>query len=130
MRALAAGERALAVAVLALLSLLPVVEVAGRAFNFPVPGTIPVAQHLTLWVAFLGAALAASSGRLLALSTAEFLPERARAPMNVAMAACAGAAAVFLLLASVDLVKAEREGGDMVAWGIPVWVAVAIMPAG
>jgi C4-dicarboxylate transporter, DctM subunit len=130
MRALAAGERALAVAVLALLSLLPVAGVAGRVFHLPVPGTIPMAQHLTLWAAFLGAALAAGSGRLLALSTAEFLPERARAPMNVAMAACAGAAAVFLLLASVDMVKAEREGGDMVAWGIPVWVAVAIMPVG
>ena len=35
-----------------------------------------------------------------------------------------------LVLASLDLVRIEREAGEVVAWGIPVWVALAIMPAG
>ncbi len=34
-----------------------------------------VVQHLTLWVGFLGALLAAGTGRHLALSTVEAIPE-------------------------------------------------------
>ena len=40
-----------------------------------IPGSIVLVQHLTLWVALLGAALAARSDPLLALvSTPQFLP--------------------------------------------------------
>ena len=35
-----------------------------------------------------------------------------------------------LLLASLDLVRIERGAADTVAWGIPIWVALLVMPAG
>ena len=63
-------ENAISIAVLGAMALLPLVEVAGRAFaGRGIPGSIPLVQHLTLWIALLGAALAARSDRLLALST-------------------------------------------------------------
>jgi TRAP-type C4-dicarboxylate transport system permease small subunit len=58
---------------------LPMIEVFGRRlFGVGVPGSVLVVQNLTLWVAFLGAILAARRDQLLALSSALLLPERFR----------------------------------------------------
>ncbi len=124
-------ENSFSVALLAVMSLLPLLELAGREmFGRGIPGSIPIVQHLTLWIAFLGAALAARSERLLALSTATFLPVGLRRPMKIFTSALGAAIAVCLFLASLDLLLVEREAGGEVAWGIPVWVALCIMPVG
>ncbi len=124
-------EEIVSVAALALLSVLPLVEIAGRKVaGGGVPGSIPIVQHLTLWITFLGAALAANSGRLLALSTASFLPERWAGRVHLAVSALAAGICVCLASASFTLAQIEREAGGTVAWGIPVWVAVLAMPAG
>lgn len=124
-------ENSFSVALLVVMSLLPLLEIAGREmFGRGIPGSIPIVQHLTLWIAFLGAALAARSDRLLALSTAAFLPVRLRRPVQIFTSALGAAIAVCLLLASLDLLLVEREAGGEIAWGIPVWVAISIMPAG
>ena len=63
-----AAEDTIAIAVLATMAALPLIEIAGRAWwGRGVPGSIVLVQHLTLWIALLGAALAARSDRLLAL---------------------------------------------------------------
>ena len=55
----ASEEILVAVALLAMV-LLPVLEMLARTGAIPrVPGSFPIVQHLTLWVAFLGAAIAA-----------------------------------------------------------------------
>ena len=124
-------ENSFSILVLAAMSLLPLIEIAARqVLGRGIPGSIPIVQHLTLWSAFLGAALAARSDRLLALSTASFLPHRFRRVVQVAVAGLGIVITVWLLSASWDLVRIEREAGEMVAWGIPVWVALLIMPIG
>ena len=66
-------ENAIATAVFAAMALLALVEVAGRALlGAGVPGSIVLVQHLTLWVALVGAGLAARSNSLLALCTPQF----------------------------------------------------------
>lgn len=128
---LARAERALSTLALALMTLLPLSEILGRKFlGRGVPGAAPIVQHLTLCVAFLGAALAARSDRLLALSTASFLPARLRGPVRVFTAAVTAAITAGLFQASIDLVRAERQAGTILAMGIPVWAVVAIMPLG
>ncbi len=118
-------------AMLVLMALLPLIEIAGRRLaGRGVPGSIPIVQHLTLWIAFVGAAMAARTDRLLALSTGAFVPQRWRSRLRMLTSAAASLVAVWLASASLDLVRVEREAGEMVAWGIPVWVAVAIMPVG
>ncbi len=52
--------------------------VTRRLTGGSVPGAGPLVQHLVLWVGFLGAAVAARDGRLLALATGD-LPARALA---------------------------------------------------
>src|SRR6202040_2569237 len=55
--------------------LLPLAEIVSRrVFSRGIPGSGPIVQHLTLWVGFLGAAIAARDGKLLALATGTFIP--------------------------------------------------------
>ena len=81
-----------AVATLAMLAMvvLPLVEIAvRRLFGVGVPASGPIVQHLTLWVGFLGAAIAAREGKLLALATGTFIP--AGTPRRVAGVVAAAA---------------------------------------
>ncbi|MEX2301717.1 MAG: TRAP transporter large permease subunit [Bryobacterales bacterium] len=124
-------ENAVSIAVLAAMSVLPIIEIVGRVtVGHGIPGSIPLVQNLTLWVAILGAALAARADRLLALTTRAFLPQKLGKPIAIFTAAIAAAVTGTLCAASVDLVRIERGSGDTVAWGIPVWVVLAVMPAG
>ena len=60
---------------LVLMAILPLAEAGLRGiFGIGIPGSLPFVQHLTLWVTFLGAALASREDKLLTLATGEFLP--------------------------------------------------------
>ena len=124
-------ENAVSLAVLAGMVLLAVVEVVGRTVaGHGIPGSIVLVQHLTLWIAILGAALAARSDRLLALSTPYFLPARFRGHVRTFTSGLAAGITASLCLASVDLVRIERGAGDLAAWNIPSWVVLVVLPVG
>jgi C4-dicarboxylate transporter DctM subunit len=124
-------EKVLAVAALSIMSLLPITEMAARQFQFQgIPGSTVFVQHLTLWIAFLGAALAASSDRLLALSANTFLPEKWLPAVRVFTCAVSGAIALCLAWASLQFVLTQREAGFILAAGVPRWVAQSAMPVG
>jgi C4-dicarboxylate transporter DctM subunit len=117
---------------LAAMVALPLGEIALRRLaGVGIPGSIPFVQHLTLWVGFLGAALAARDGRLLALATGTFLPEgRIRRAAEVFAAAVGAAVAAVLCRAGVALVLGEREFGTVIAAGVKAWVAQLVLPVG
>ncbi|NIP90221.1 MAG: TRAP transporter large permease subunit, partial [Gammaproteobacteria bacterium] len=124
-------ENGLVLVVLAAMATVPLMELVAReVFDGGIAGSIPLVQHLTLWITFLGAALAARSDQLLALSTASFLPARAQTVVRAATAWLAVAVTGCLLLASLELTRVDHEYGDIVAWGIPVWLFSGIMPLG
>jgi tripartite ATP-independent transporter DctM subunit len=118
----------LPVAALGAMIVLPLAEIAARPFQTGIPGASLLVQHLTLWVAFLGAAVAAREGKLLALATGTFLPHRLRLPAAIFAAAVGAAVAGLLAVASWELVALEREGGATVAAGIPAWVGQLVLP--
>lgn len=116
-------------ALLALVAL-PLLEIAVRGvFGVGIPGSGPFVQHLTLWVGFLGAALAARERKLLALATGTFIPDgpwrTAAAAVSSTIAACV---ATILAMAAVELVISEREAGTTIAAGLPVWVGQVVLP--
>jgi tripartite ATP-independent transporter DctM subunit len=116
---------------LAVMVVLAAAELAGRRGGFSVPGAGPIVQHLTLWLGFLGAALAAREGKLLNLATSEYLAEgRARRWAGVVAGAVGAAVAAVLAWASTRLVVLEREGGGELALGIPLWAAQVVLPVG
>ena len=126
----ARAENALAVSVLVVLAALPALQLAGREiFDVGISGSISVVQHLTLWITFIGAALAARGNQLLALTTTEFLPRRWRQPLRIVSGLLAVAVGATLTAASVQLVGVDLEYGEYIAWGIPVWVVSLVMPA-
>jgi len=116
---------------LAAIVAIPLLEIVLRGvFHVGIPGAIPFVQHLTLWAGFLGAALAAREGRLLALSASTFLPEGALRRVAELLSGTAGAfVAALLCRAGVTLVLAEREAGTRIAAGVPVWAAQLVLPA-
>ncbi len=126
-----AAGRTVAAAALTLMMLLPLSEMVSRQFRLPgVPGSTVFVQHLTLWIAFIGAVLAASSDRLLALSANTFLPARWRAPVRVFVSAVGAATAACLACASARFIWAELLDGGQLVSGIPRWIVQAVMPAG
>jgi C4-dicarboxylate transporter, DctM subunit len=130
-RAFLISEEAVAVGAMSIMALLPVAELVARYTGFSgVPGSTVFVQHLTLWVAFLGAALAAASDRLLALSANTFLPEKWAAPVRVITSGLTTAIAIGLCWASWQFVSSQREGGEIVALGIAKWTVQLVMPFG
>jgi len=112
------------------MSLLPVAELLARQLGLSgVPGSSVFVQHLTLWVAMLGAGLTAASGRLLSLSANTFLPEKWAAPVRLVTSALTASIALCLGWASLQFLLTQRQGGNMLALGIPRWVALIVMPA-
>lgn len=109
---------------------LPLAEIVLRRLaGVGIPGSIPFVQHLVLWVGFLGAALAAREGRLLALATGTFLPEgRARHVAELSAGSVGAFVSALLFVGAVVLVRTEREFGTMIGGGVPAWVAQLALP--
>lgn len=129
---LAVFEEGLSVAALVAMAAIPITEALIRPF-WPggVPGSTMWVQHLALWVGFLGAAVAARRGELLALTAGSALasPSAKRAFASIA-GAVSVVVSVTLAYASVVLIHAEWVGGRELALGVPVWAAAGVMPLG
>ncbi|MBN2361841.1 MAG: TRAP transporter large permease subunit [Deltaproteobacteria bacterium] len=128
---MASVERWFAIAVLLLMTLLPTLEsVIRRTLGRGVPDSIVLTQHLTLWIGFLGALLAAGSGKHLALATGEFLAVgRWRNAAQVYVGALSTGVCILLAQASLTLVKADATAtGNAFAYGPPEWWFELIMP--
>ncbi len=129
---LARVENAVSVALLCVMAVLPILEIVGRRlWRTGVPGSAMLVQHGTLWIAFLGAAIAAREGNLLALGAAtDLLPTRFKQWVRLYSGAVSSAVAALLCVAGVSLVHIEREGGGLLLTYLPVWVAEAVIPVG
>ena len=126
---LARAENALSIAVLVALTAIPLADLAGReAFGGSLPGGTTAVQYLTLWITFLGAALAARSNRLLALATVTLLSPSVQSVLKVAVGFVAVAIVGAFTLASVELIDVDRQYGSTAIWGIPVWCVSLVIP--
>jgi C4-dicarboxylate transporter, DctM subunit len=124
-------EDGIAAMALAAMVVLPLAEiVTRRVFGVGVPGSGPFVQHLTLWIGFLGAAIAAREGKLLALATGTFVPARWRGATAVFASAVAACMATILAMGAVQLVATERETGTIIAANVPAWVGQLALPIG
>jgi tripartite ATP-independent transporter DctM subunit len=125
-------ERALVALLLLAMVLLPAAStVSRRLTGRELPGSSVLAQHITLWVGFLGALLATASGNHLALSTLDLVPEGwPRRTARLFGQAVSSATCALLAWASLQLVRAEWQGYGFVAFGIRVAWSQLVMPLG
>lgn len=125
-------EDAVSATALTAMAVIPLLEIAlRRLFGTGIPGAGPIVQHLVLWVGFLGAAIAARDGKLLALASGAFIPAgRARRIADMFSAAVASCMAALLARGGVELFLIERESSGTIGAGIPTWVAQIGLPLG
>jgi tripartite ATP-independent transporter DctM subunit len=130
-RTIAVGvENLLAALALGGVILLPLAEIVARSlFSTGVPGAASLTLNLTLWVAMLGAAIAARDGKLLTLATGEFLPKgKVLATAHVLGGMAGAAVATIFAVGGYALVMTERAAGGMVTEGVPIWVSALAFP--
>ncbi len=125
-------ENALISLVLAALVALPLLEaVLRKTLHLGISNSAEIVQHLTLVTGMLGAAIAARENRLLSLSRLGDLLTGRWAKLAAAFSgSTAVAVTVLLAVAGVDFVLAERPSGQMLAYGIPIWVVQVVIPVG
>jgi len=123
-------ESLVAAAAILAMALLPVAEMLLRPFGLSITGSHSFVQHLTLWVAFLGAAIATREGRHLTLSTGlKILPERMSRYGDLLVAAAATAVTGGLAWAGLTQVLATYEIaiGGQGNW-LPAWIHESVIP--
>jgi C4-dicarboxylate transporter, DctM subunit len=114
------------------MAVLPLLETILRAtLNRGIPNSASIVQHLVLVLAMAGGAVAARENRLLSLSTAAaLLSTRWKMAAQVISAGFAIAVTVFLAKAGLDFVLVERSSGNILSFGLPIWVGQAAIPIG
>lgn len=125
-------ERGITLFVFIALVLLPAIEVLTRLFGTTGVVASPVlVQHLTLWIGFLGAIVAARRNKLLSLTTHPIFNNQSSIDWPTFMAKVT---TVFIVMAlaygSWELVKVEREYPVDIAPFLSRWFAQLIMPIG
>jgi tripartite ATP-independent transporter DctM subunit len=126
-------ESTLAAIALTLMVLFPLVEIVSRKFlhRTVIPGASGYEEHFTLWVAFLGAALATRYGRHLALSTATFIkPGLFLDSARLFTTSTAVVVSLVLMWGTVGHILNERTFTNTLGGGIPRWFGSLVMPLG
>jgi C4-dicarboxylate transporter DctM subunit len=124
-------ENLVVAAILAFVVILPLLEIVLRQFRTGISGSSALVQHGTLFVGMLGGAIAARQRRLLSLSTlTAFLKGRTKAAASIVSSSLAATVTGFLCAASIIFLQAEREGGKILAYGMPNWVLELVLPIG
>jgi len=125
-------EKAAVSLVLGALITIPLLEAALRkTLHVGISNSAAIVQHLTLIVGMLGGAIAARENRLLVLSRLGNLAAgRWRSFAVVLSGSCSVAITMLLAAAGMDFVLAERPSGQILAYGVPVWVVQLAIPLG
>lgn len=126
-----AFENAVAVLVLAGLSLIPVLEIGARVFfKTGVLGSTDYVQHLVLWATFVGGMITSREKRHLCVTAGvSKLPEAARIWTSTGISFICAAVTASLAWSSYSFVNVGIEKNQM-AGAIPAQWAAFIMPVG
>ena len=109
---------------------IPTFETIARFVNFRgIPASPVLVQHLTLWIGFLGAILAARQNKLLALTTTPLFSIDEQFHFGRWIAKVISFIVVLTLMwGSWELVKVEFAYSVDIAPNIPRWFTQAVMP--
>jgi C4-dicarboxylate transporter DctM subunit len=126
-------ENSVVSAALFIMVLVPLAEsILRRTFHTGIPASTTIVQHMVLVVGMLGGAIAAREGRLLSLSTLgeTAVHGRWKIVLRIMSTGVAAAVTAFLALAAYQFVAIERDAGEILAFGIPIWVVETVLPIG
>ncbi len=90
----------------------------------------PVIEHLVLWVALLGASVATRKNRHIAIDVlSDRLPPVYRSSVQALVRLFSGLVCLILVLPAIRFMESDYRAGSLLAFGIPLWVSQAVMPA-
>ncbi len=125
------GENLFVTLSLAAMIFVPVAEIVLRPLHGGIQGASSIVQHLTLVVGMLGGAIAARENRLLALSNlGGMLNGRLKRLATIFTGGIAAVVTASLVVASIQFVWEEKRAAKILVYGVPVWAAQMILPAG
>lgn len=115
---------------LVIMILLACVQILLRAmFSSGLPWADPVLRYLVLWSGLLGAAMATSQGKHIALDLVSFLvPESLQTWLQVVTNLFSTIVAAFLTWAAYLFIRNEMEFGNTQLLSLPSWVWNLIFP--
>jgi tripartite ATP-independent transporter DctM subunit len=110
----------------------PVFQILSRSIDFfSIPASQEIVQHMTLWIAFMGAVLAARSNRLLAVVREPVFKPSPEFNIGHFLVHIVSTGIVFLLAVSyLKMIQIGIQYPDFIAPFIPVWFAQSIIPIG
>jgi len=125
-------ENWLVVTGLFFMGLFPIIETIFRSIGIVgITGSTDYVRHLTLWIGFTGAMIAAREGKHLSLhGGTNVLPHKAKRIIKISTASITIAVSGSLAMAGLRFVLAEYASPTRVAGWMPQWIAVIIMPIG
>tara|TARA_B110000444_G_scaffold260769_1_gene309148 strand:- start:21 stop:1820 length:1800 start_codon:yes stop_codon:yes gene_type:complete len=110
----------------------PVFQILSRFVGFfSIPASQEIVQHMTLWIAFIGAVLAARSNRLLAIVREPVFNKSSEFRISHFLVHMCSAGVVFVLAISyLKMIQIGIEYPEFIAPFITVWFAQSIIPVG
>jgi tripartite ATP-independent transporter DctM subunit len=126
-----AGENGLLALLFGTMAVLSLGECLLRLGKVSIPAAGPIVQHLTLFIAMFGGAVAAREGRLLSPALGDLLLKgRWRAAARLLSGIIGGAVAAWLGWAAIDFLRTETGIFDVGRLKIPLWAIELVLPAG
>lgn len=126
-------EEFLVSAALGAMVLLVLIQIVLRNFfSIGIPGGAEMVRHLVLWVAFLGAGLAARDRKHIKIELAGHLvTPTAHRLFELATGLFSVIICSILFYASITFVYVDYQGGGAIAFfNVPVWILQVIIPVG
>ena len=131
--AIARVEDAVISVVLLSMILLVLVQIGLRNFcSTGMSGGAEIVRHMLLWVAFLGAAIAAREGKHIRIDLAQrILKQGPKNVVDVITSLFTAIVCVMLFYASVQFIRNEYEMGTIIPFfNMKVWVLELVIPVG
>ena len=110
----------------------PIFQIIGRYINFfSIPASQEIVQHMTLWIGFVGAVIAARSNKLLSVVREPVFQSMKKVSLPQFLVHIFSLSVVFVLSVSyLKMIQIGFKYPDYIAPYIPTWFAQSIIPFG
>ena len=110
----------------------PIFQILGRYISFfSIPASQEIVQHMTLWIGFIGAVIAARSNKLLSVVREPVFDASTKVSWPKFFVHVFSLSIVFVLSISyLKMIQIGFQYPDYIAPYIPTWFAQAIIPSG
>ena len=110
----------------------PIFQILSRYINFfSIPASQEIVQHMTLWIGFVGAVIAARSNKLLSIVREPVFKSLKKVSFSQFLVHIFSLSVVFVLSVSyLKMIQIGFQYPDFIAPYIPTWLAQSIIPLG